>query len=360
MIDWSRSALEQHSTDMRQFFDFRKATLGDGQRVVEVYNSSGLTLTLLPDRGLDIWAAAYKGIPLTWISQSAPHRADWGRSWLALFNGGLLTTCGLQHVGPPEIDDQTGEQRDIHGQFTRLSAGSLALEGGWQADGRYVRSLSAEVAEAALFGAQLRLRRRYDLVLGEPAITLTDTVTNLADAPATLMVLYHVNLGYPLVREGAALATASAAVYPRDEPARRAYADWPVYHAAQVGHAEEVFYHHVRVGEDGRARAALVHGDLGLQLEWDTRSAPYLTQWKNFRQGMYVCGVEPGNCVPEGQNAARAAGRLEMLAPGESRTFTLTLRVLDGAAAVAGCRETIAHLARDGQPVAGCQLNEFA
>jgi hypothetical protein len=360
MVDLSRATLAAHSADMRQFIGFRESTLPDGQRIIDAYNSSGLALTLLPDRGLDIWTATYNGLPLTWQSMGSPHHADWARPWLDQFNGGLMTTCGLQHVGPPETDDITGKWRDIHGQYTRLKAFDIHSSGAWRDEAVYIASLTGSVAEAAMFGAQLRVNRTYALTLGDPAITVTDMITNYADDPAPLMLLYHCNVGYPLVREGATLHTPSAAVYPRDEPARAAFEDWPNYHAARPHHAEEVHFHHVKADSDGLSSAALLHEDFGLQITWDTRTAPYLTQWKNFRQGMYVCGIEPGNSVPDGQNASRANNRLPYLQPGETRTFTLTIRVLDGAADVAGCKAQMETLMLDGEPVTGCHLEDYA
>ena len=102
---FSREALQNHSVDMRQFVDFRESTLPSGARIVEAYNASGLAFTLLPDRAMDIWTATYKGLPLTWVSQGSPHAPDFGSAWLRQFNGGLLTTCGLNHAGQPEKDD---------------------------------------------------------------------------------------------------------------------------------------------------------------------------------------------------------------------------------------------------------------
>ena len=75
---------------------------------------------------------------------------------------------------------------------------------------------------------------------------------------------------------------------------------------------------------------------------------PYLTQWKNTRQGIYVCGIEPGNCLPEAR-AWRAKGRLVWLGRA-AQTFGCTLTVLDGAEAVSGSAGRIAARAR-----AGCQ-----
>lgn len=317
--DLSASARRAYSLNPRQFMDALLSTLPDGQRIVHVHNSSGLTFTLLPDRGLDIWSAHFQGLPLTWLSMGAPHRADYGSGWLRLFNGGLLTTCGFSHVGPPEQDDLTGEQRDIHGHATRLPAQSLAIL--LDDDTLMIR---AELVESRLFGEQIHVQRTYRLTLGKPAITLTDSVTNRGDQPTPFMLLYHVNVGYPLVREGSRLVIDSE-VSARDEAAAAGLATWAHYNAPTPNYAEQVFFHRVR-GQT-HAQAALINDDLGLRLTWDTTHAPHFTQWKNTRQGIYVCGLEPGNCIPEGQNSARRHGRLVTLAPNEQQHFHVQLSV---------------------------------
>ena len=349
-FDLSRAAVEQYSVDLRQFIDFRPATLESGLRVIDGYNSSGLTFTLLPDRGLDVWLAAYKGRPLTWISQNAPHAPDFGAAWTRQFNGGVLVTCGLRHVGPPEQDERNGESRDLHGDYTRLRAGGITTRGSWQGD-RYVLELTGIVAESLLFGEQLRLTRTLRMVLGEPALEIVGVVENLYDTPAPLMLLHHFNFGYPLVHEGVQLHVPSKQVRPRDLTARAAFGSWERYQAATPRHLEEVFFHQVFAGEDRRALAALASEDFGLQIEWDTTHEPYLTQWKNYRRGIYVCGVEPGNCVPEGQNRARRTGRLVLLEPGEQHIFANKLTVLPDAEAVAAMRNRVAELRTAGTPV---------
>ncbi len=357
---WTRTELERHSVDMRQFIDFRQSTLPNGMRIIEAYNGSGLSYTLLPDRGLDIWSAHYKGLPLTWIAQGAPYPPDFGQPWLRQFNGGLLVTCGLTHAGPPENDEQTGQFRDLHGLYSRLVASHVGVEvEGWSDDSTYAIELRGVVSEAILFGEQLRLERVYRLTLGQPVIHITDVVTNVGDTPAPLMVLYHFNLGYPLVSHGVRLHTASAHVYSRNERAQAGYARWPEYEAAVPGYEEQVYFHHVAETGHGESEAALLHSDFGMSFAWSSRSLPYLTQWKNVRQGIYVSGVEPGNCIPEGQNAARRSGRLDLLPPGETRTFHCRLTVLEGAPAVQACQERIRQLHQTGTPVAGCKLDDY-
>lgn len=355
---WTRTEIEHHSLDMRQFADFRPSSLPNGMRIIEAYNASGLTFTILPDRGMDIWTAHYKGIPLTWISPASPHPPDFGQPWLRQFNGGLLTTCGLTHVGPPETDDLTGEVRDLHGLYSRLRADQMAVQSGWYEDD-YSIHLSGRVAESRLFGEQLILERRYTLHLHDPAISIEDGVTNLGDNPSPLMLLYHVNLGYPLVRAGARLHT-SGLVYPRDDAARAGFSTWAEYAAASVGYPEQVFFHHTRCDEGQTSLTALTQPDFGLALEWDTSTLPYLTQWKNTRQGIYVCGIEPGNGIPEGQNAARQHGRLEILQPGETRAFRCSIRVLDGEDRVRTYQARIENLRNQGRLIQHCHLEDYA
>lgn len=357
-MDFRRLAtepLDRYALDPRQFLDFRESRLPDGSRIVDAYNASGLTFSLLPDRGLDIWSAHYNGIPLTYISPGSPFPPDEGLSWLRAFNGGLLTTCGLMHVGPPETDDETGEQRDLHGRFTRLRAQDLRI----MRDGFDTIHLTAKLNEQRLHGEQYEITRWYTLDIGEPTIRLADVVTNLSDEPLPLMALYHINVGYPLVAAGARLWAATEASYPRDDTARAGLGRWYAYAAAEPRYAEQVFFHHVRHGRDGLSEVMLVNGDFGFSVAWNAQTMPYLTQWKNTRQGMYVNGIEPGNCIPEGQNSARRSSRLEMLPPGESRAFNCQLTVLPDTEAIQTARERISTLEDKGTP-ARAKLDDFA
>jgi hypothetical protein len=359
---WNSEKLKKHSLEPRQFIDFRQSTLPNGMRIIEAYNGSGLTFTVLPDRGLDIWTAHYNGIPLTWISQGSPHAPDFGMLWKQQFNGGLLTTCGLTHVGPPENDDLTGEWRDIHGLYSRLRAYNVGVTG---EDDNLTLNLSGTVSENVLFGEQLRLTRNIRITLGKPQIEISDTVANMGDEPSPLMILYHCNLGYPLISNHTRLHTADQGVYPRDDAARPGYLTWPDYAAAVPRYAEQVFYHHVKhAGKDDAGRelsaAALLQERWGLKFEWDTRTLPYLCQWKNTREGIYISGIEPGNCVPEGRNASRQNNRLVMLEPGQQHDFFLRLTVLDGAEAVENMKQQVSQLQSSGSPVAACRLDDYA
>ncbi|HEX2908918.1 MAG TPA: aldose 1-epimerase family protein [Phototrophicaceae bacterium] len=363
----TRDEIERHSVDMRQFIQFQRTTLPSGMRVVEAHNSSGLTFTVMLDRGLDIWQAHYKGIPLTWISQGSPHLPDFGQNFLQQFNGGLLTTCGLTHVGPPEHDDQTGEFRDLHGRYSRQRAENVQILPVWMKDKNndkeyYTLELSGLVAESTLFKEQLRLERTYFMTMGRPEIDIFDKVTNVGDTPAPLMLLYHFNLGFPLVSKGAKLYTPNQAVYPRTDVARSGLSTWADYDEATPCYEEQVFFHHVKTARNStHSEVALLHEDFGLSLSWDTPMMPYFTQWKNTRQGVYVSGIEPGNCIPEGQMAARQQGRLVYIEPGRDHAhrFHSRLTILDGVEAVTDCQRRIDSMQQNGVPVANVNLTGY-
>ncbi len=375
---WIRDEVERHSLDMRQFIGFRESTLSNGMRTIEAYSASGLSFTLLPDRGLDIWSASYKGIPLTWIAPGSPHPPDYGQSWLQQFNGGLLTTCGLAHVGPPEVDSVSGERRDLHGNFTRLRAQEVGLGNGYWTDyytdtaqtdqrWRYELPITGLIHESRLFGSQLRVRRAIHIAFPQADLGVYDFITNLGDQPVPLMLLYHVNLGWPLIRAGATLHTPHEKVYPRDATARAGFDTWPTYEAASAGYPEQVFFHHLKtpsaVSEEPDLTGVVLanaESDFAVRLQWTFNSLPYFTQWKNTRQGIYVCGIEPGNCIPEGQNAARANGRLQMIQPGETVETYLSLDIVEGAEAVKGLLDRINSPHPDARPIPNCKLDDYA
>ena len=82
--------------------------VGRGTRIAWINTGTGLRYKVVIDRAMDIADAFFNQYGLVWLSQSgitSPQPfSDKGISWLRTFGGGLLTTCGLSHVGGPEKD----------------------------------------------------------------------------------------------------------------------------------------------------------------------------------------------------------------------------------------------------------------
>jgi hypothetical protein len=250
-----------------------------------------------------------------------------GLGFLRTFYGGLLCTCGLTSVGPPEVD--RGEALGLHGRISHLPAQSVSTDGAWEGD-EYRFWVRGKVREASVFGDNLLLTREISARLGENRLTVRDAVQNVGFAPAEHMMLYHVNPGFPVVDAGSELISPTREARPRDaeaEAGREAYAR---FDAPTAGYREKVYLHDLAAGPDGRAAVAVVNRSLGhgLCLRYAVAALPNFIEWKMMGQGTYVVGIEPANCSVFGRAAEREQGTLQRLEPGESREYALELAVL--------------------------------
>ncbi len=81
--------------------------------------------------------------------------------------------------------------------------------------------------------ADLLLRRRITLPMGETVVHVRDEVLNQGFENAGLMLLYHCNPGYPVVADGSVLITPPAEITPRDENAARGMDERTALHAGE-------------------------------------------------------------------------------------------------------------------------------
>jgi hypothetical protein len=332
---WTQQELLGYMGDIDQVGGVRLVTLAEGPergvRAAELRTGAGLRFTVYLDRGMDIGPAEYKGIPLAWISPTGPAAPSFyepqGIGWLRSFHGGLLTTCGLTQVGPPGEDN--GEQLGLHGRISNIPARQVSQGDVWEGD-TYTFWVEGRMREAAVFGHDLELKRRISARLDEPRLIIEDQVTNTGGIPVPHMILYHINLGFPLLQAESRLVAPSAEIIPRDEVAAPGLADHTRFQAPTPGYAEQVFFHQTTAESDGFVKVALVNETLklGLQLRYRQKELPEFTQWKQMGWGIYTLGVEPGNCRPEGRVAARERGALVELAPGEQVNYQVVLSVL--------------------------------
>ena len=304
---------------------------GRGMRVLEINNGSGLAFTVYPDRGMDIGQTYYKGTPLAWVSRSgevSPQFYDaQGFEWLRSWGGGLLTGCGLANVGGPNAAQ--GDSHGLHGRLSHIPAEEVNTAAEWSEDGVYTLSVRGRVRHSKVFGENLVLTRQITTVFGETSITVRDTVENQGFTAAPFMLLYHLNLGWPLVDKGTTLEAPKHEVTPQNERAAAGLSKWPEVTEPLPNFAEQVFYHSLPKNRQGLASMRLVNQNLGIAFRVTYRVAelPYLIQWKMMGEGEYVVGLEPANCYPEGQEQVAKRGLLRTLAAGEKVETFLNLSV---------------------------------
>lgn len=296
-----------------------------GARRVRMITGGGLEVDLHPDRALDLGQVTYRGVPLAWLSpvgMSAPTLAESrGHEWLRSFGGGLLSTCGLDTFGPPTLHE--GIEYPQHGRVGVTPASITRTE---VADD--ILSVAGTVRQTIVFGENLLLERTWTADVGGSTLRLTDTVRNEGLTDAGHMVLYHVNVGWPLLDESAMLEIPSREVTPRDKDARSGAGRWHQIEPPQDGFREQVFGHDFR--DQSTATVAIDNPglDIRLELAFDTSTLPALHQWKMSGEGHYVMGLEPVNvnCFT-GRAGAAAAGILPVLRRGREITYSLELRL---------------------------------
>jgi hypothetical protein len=344
---FAREELRRLVGGMPQVAGIRLVELADGRvrgmRAAEVYTGSGFRFLVLLDRGLDLGSAEHAGRPLAFVHPAlgspALHEST-GIGWLRTFGGGLVTTCGLDHFGPP---DPEGEGYGLHGRASHLPAENLRVSQAWRGD-EYVLEIEGETRQARLFGENLRLERRVSTRLGATSLVLEDRVTNDGFRPASLALLYHCNFGFPVVSPDSELLVRDRSSRPRDPAAEAGLADHLRFGPPQAGFAEQVFFHLPGVAADGLASAAIVNRDLafGAFVRWRAAELPVLAHWKMTGEGEYVCGLEPStHAMAPTRREQRENGSLRNLAPGESVSLRLEIGALPDAEAVETFEEAL-------------------
>ncbi|MGA2488620.1 MAG: aldose 1-epimerase family protein [Anaerolineales bacterium] len=331
---WTRSELLNYVGDLSQISGIRLREWADGTerslRVADVRTGSGLGFTVLLDRGMDIGPASYKGMPLAWVSPTG-----WGHpmyydlqstGWLRTFGAGLLTGCGLTSAGAAGEDD--GESLGLHGRLSNLPARQVSVDETWDGDDCSLL-VEGEMRQARVFGENMRLKRRITTGLGSNCISIRDCVENLGVAASPLMLLYHINLGFPLLDESSELVAESHSVEPRDIAAEPGLHAWMHFQKPTPGYAEQVFYHNLPADKNGWASIQLVNRarKLGVHVRFQKATLPNLVQWKMMGQGTFVLGLEPANCRAGGRSLERMRGTLQILQPGETREFNVEIEV---------------------------------
>ena len=298
---------------------------GDGMRLVEVHTAAGLDLTVVPDRCCDISRARFKGINLSYMSPCGYVAPAWydnrGSGWLRSFTAGFLTTCGLNNVGSPNTDGE--EVLPLHGSIANTPAERFW----WTEDGKSFE-LRSQMSDETIFDRKLRLSRRVRVSKTAPEFEITDTVANTGDRVEPFEILYHMNMGYPLLDEDSVITIPSERVTPRDDHAAEDLANWMRMEKPTPGYQERCYYH---TFPDSRGLAAIWQPKLGIGLEiaFDAKKLDGFVEWKMMGVRDYVLGLECGNCTPDGRDAMRKSGKLKFLAPGESVEYSVKIRIIE-------------------------------
>ncbi len=299
---------------------------GDGMRLYEVHNGRGLDLTVSPDRNCDITRLRYKGINMSYMSPCgyvAPAYYDHvGSNWLNSFTAGFLTTCGLNGVGTPCIDE--GEEIPLHGSI----ANTPCEHSYWITDHEMliIRSITKD---ETIFGRKLRLEREIAVSTEENVFTITDRITNTGDREEPFEILYHMNMGYPLLDENSRIMIPSDEVIPRDAHAADDLENWMHMERPTEAYQERCYYHkfHQKDGSETEVSIYQPAIDTQLSISFDAKELDGFVEWKMMGVRDYVLGLECGNCYADGRDVMRKTGMLKFLEPGQTKEYRVKVKL---------------------------------
>lgn len=315
------------------------------------------TTVVLPGRGMGIWQITTPSTQYGWKSPVdgpvhpalVPLSDPDGLGWLEGFDE-LVVRCGLESNGAPDRSADGSVRYPLHGRIANLPAHRLSVNVD-PASGQV--ELCGEIVESKLFFKRLRLRSRAVFTAGSAAIEIVDEVSNELSTPATAQLLYHINLGAPLLADGATVLAPVQALAPKDDHAAAEIDRWDQIGPPQSGYAERVYFAQLHSDSAGQSAALLrgADGQRGFGVTIDTRTLPYFILWKNTAAEAdgYVTGLEPATNFPNPRSQEAQQGRVVSLDPGQTVTFRLGLHPLDQPEQVHEFESRIATLA-GGQP----------
>ena len=291
---------------------------GPGARSHRVTIEGSVSVEVLPERGLDLGSLWFGGVPLAWRSplgtRSASIDPD-SSGWAGRFVGGILVTCGLDHVGAAT------EDFGLHGSHHLTPATDVSVrrtpQGGVVIEGT--------VDSARNFDRNVVLTRQIIVSRDAPQIVVRDVVENKGVAPTPAPVLYHLNFGAPFVMPGSAVEIDAEHQGPFPSVD---WGSWDLVPPVQDDPTSAVWEHvRLRTSSDGRARVRVRSGatPLVVAVEWSVAELGKCVQWVNPTRGAYVVALEPTNLPvrpPDGSDPAAP-----LLAAGARQEHGFTLSV---------------------------------
>ena len=315
-------------------------------------SSDELTVTLLPDKGADIYEMIDRasGIDLLLKSPWGVHEpGPWLRAansmqrWMEAYPGGwqvLLPNGGDECV-------ENGTLWSYHGEAALLPWTVVEQEA------------SRAVLEANLFSVPLQVRR--EVQVEGPRFLLREWVSNASNERLEVMWSHHPAFGAPFLEEGCLLSTGFRHVVADDRSpgtllAASSHHDWPL---ALTRDGDELDLR--RVPGPDRHRALLAYltdmdeaffaitnprRELGVTFRWSGEVFDQAWLWQEVHSGTgwpwfqraYALAVEPATTIPgHGMTHARATGHPGIFfEPGETREIFIEAALFHDARAVAG------------------------
>lgn len=275
----------------------------DGLDVLDCDNGR-LRFLINASKGCDLMQVYHRGQNISFISKNGFTKRE--IPFLNRFEGGMLYTCGVDNAGRREGYEMHGTYHNTPAEITRAECDERGI------------LVEATIRLTALFGQNLVMRRRITSLLDGDHLTVEDVLTNEGYREEGYGLLYHVNVGYPMLDDGAHIEIDNEGYFATGDFAKeRAATRYRMSDA--VENLPECCYYL----EPERPTVSLVNEKIkkAFRLTYSKDTLPHFLEWKSMGAGDYALGLEPCTTILGKDFTYR------MLGAGESVSFRLTLAV---------------------------------
>ncbi|MGC8830075.1 MAG: aldose 1-epimerase family protein [Verrucomicrobiia bacterium] len=328
----------------------------EGVDLIEINNGT-MRVVICPTRGMGVIGAEFGDIRLGWDSpvKEIVHPCfinllgRGGLGWLEGFNEWIVR-CGLENAGAPGKDkfiNNVGDEGEmdltLHGRIANIPASEVEVI--IERQEPYTIKVVGRVFERMFYGPKLELLTEISTTPESNKLTVSDSVINHGGTNQEFQLLYHINLGSPILEKGTRFVAPIRTVAPINQRAAVDVENYNIYPAPTPGFIERVYCLIPYADKNGETMAMLrnANGTRALLIRYSSGELPYLTLWKstNIPEEGYVTGIEPATGFPYNRRIERKFGRVPVLAPKQARNFTIHYEVLADAESVRKCENEI-------------------
>ena len=271
--------MDARISEFAQVASLRRYTFTEGrEKGLDVIDcdTGKIRFLLNINKACDIMQLYYKGQNMSFISKNGFMQRE--LPFAKRFEGGMLYTCGLDSVGEREGFDEHGSIHNAMAEILRAECNEQEI------------AVEAVIRDAEICGKNLVLRREITAAIGGDTVSVKDTLTNETYRDEQYCLLYHVNIGYPMLDDGAKVVADTDLCQPRTP-----WAEKNIETAYEISvptpNMEETCYYL----EPKSSTVSLINEKIGRKftVSYSGDTLPNFLEWKNMTSGDYALGLEP-------------------------------------------------------------------
>lgn len=294
-------------SNFQQVASIRRYTLTEGREkgldVLDCDNGK-IRFLLNVSKACDIMQLYHEGQNMSFVSKNGFTKRE--IPFLRRFEGGMLYTCGLDSVGGRDGYELHGTLHNIPAEIVRAECNESGIV------------VETIIRDTALFGKNLVLTRKVSTTIGGEEVRIEDVLCNEGYTEEQYCLLYHINVGYPMLDDGAKIIAEIEGYAPRTAWAKQNETTMYEMNAPTPNQEETCYFLNLK-----KPKITLVNEKIGKKftVSYSGDTLPYFLEWKSMASGDYALGLEPCTTNLDDQFAyKKIGGEKEVL-------FSITLSV---------------------------------